>query len=385
VSTFEALQFLVKLGDPPAITQLHRGDTLVPLQAVTPKRLDQALDLMIGWFLNNIDDDGRLTYKYWPSRGAESEEDNTIRQFMATACLGVLAQHTARADVREAAAQNLACNLRRFYREQDGLGLIEYDGTIKLGAIALAAQAIRQAPCRAEFAAVERSLLCAVDHLWQPDGSFRTFLEPSDRNDNQNFYPGEALVTLVEEYAEHPNAALLARLMTSINYYQSWHQTNRNPAFVPWHTQAIARLWDISHDGRLPPLVFAMNDWLLGMQQWDRVAHPDLSGRFYDSAHPEYGPPHASSTGVYLEGLSDALRLARACGDAERAQNYETAIRRGLRNVLQLQFRDDVSQFYISRRALTRGGVRTEMYDNTIRVDNVQHCANAILKYLRWA
>jgi hypothetical protein len=140
--------------------------------------------------------------------------------------------------------------------------------------------------------------------------------------------------------------------MRSFRYYRDWHLgENRNPAFVPWHTQAYFMVWQETRDPELRDFIFEMNDWLLSIQQGQEdVPYADLAGRFY-APHGRYGPPHASSTGVYLEGLSDALRLTRAVGDSERTENYDAAI-------------------------------RTTVYDNRIRCDNVQHGLMGALKYL---
>ena len=185
-------------------------------------------------------------------------------------------------------------------------------------------------------------------------------------------------------YAADPDPALLDRFMASFRYYRAWHldEVNRNPAFVPWHTQADYLVWQETRDPALRNFIFEMNDWLLAMQQGDEVPYPDLQGRFYNPERPEFGPPHASSTGVYLEGLIDAYRLAVAVGDEARAERYRLAIRRGLRNVMQLQFQDEIDLYYTEEPARVRGGVRTELYDNVIRVDNVQHNLLAVLKIL---
>ena len=46
----------------------------------------------------------------------------------------------------------------------------------------------------------------------------------------------------------------------------------------------------------------------------------------------------------------------------------------------QLQYRDGVEAFYVARRPRVDGGIRTEAYDNEIRVDNVQHGLMGLLK-----
>ncbi|HEX6141752.1 MAG TPA: hypothetical protein VFZ01_03470, partial [Geminicoccaceae bacterium] len=340
---------------------------------------------MSGWMRANLHGDGRMTYKYWPSRGEESSADNTIRQFMATLCLIRIAARTGRAGDLERAEANLARNLDRFYRPAGEIGTIAFGGSAKLGAAALAALAILEAPFGERFRPVLERLEAGVMALRQPDGSFHTFHEPAERNDNQNFYPGEALLFLAERLRRRPDPALLGPCLESVRWYQGWHLRNRNPAFIPWHSQAAARLLEITGEAWLRDWVFEMNDWLALFQQWDRVPCPDLAGRFHDPARPELGPPHASSTGVYLEGLADALALAEVAGDDVRAALYRRTIWRAIRSLRQLQFKDEVDLFYVRKRERVRGGVRTEAYDNTIRVDNVQHGLMALLKLERMA
>ncbi len=168
--------------------------------------------------------------------------------------------------------------------------------------------------------------------------------------------------------------------MASVDHYRRFHQRAPNPAFVPWHSLALRRL---RPDRSLAGYLFAMNDWLIGLQQWDSAPHADMAGRFYAPDRPDFGPPHASSTGVYLEGLAAAFEVAHERGETARAARYAKAIWRGLRNLHQLQFLDEVDCFYVSRRERVLGGLRSEVYDNTLRVDNTQHAVAALLAIAR--
>ena len=47
---------------------------------------------------------------------------------------------------------------------------------------------------------------------------------------------------------------------------------------------------------------------------------------------------------------------------------------------MQLQFTDEVDTFYISLPEDVRGGIRTRVYDNSIRVDNLSHAIFAVAK-----
>jgi hypothetical protein len=50
---------------------------------------------------------------------------------------------------------------------------------------------------------------------------------------------------------------------------------------------------------------------------------------------------------------------------------------------MQLTFLDDVDLYYVYQKDKVLGGVRETVYDNEIRVDNIQHNLMAILKILR--
>jgi hypothetical protein len=86
---------------------------------------------------------------------------------------------------------------------------------------------------------------------------------------------------------------------------------------------------------------------------------------------------------VYLEGLIDAFVLAREIGDKAHQEKYRKAIVLGLRSSMQLQFGDEVDLYYVRDKQRVLGGMRTEVYDNEIRVDNVQHVLMGVQKILQ--
>lgn len=383
--SFAADQILILPGEDRCIRLWRGGSIVAPAETGAPM-LRETISGLSSWMMASLQDDGRMTYKYWPSRGREASSNNTIRQFMATVALGRIARRSADPGEAGAACRNLAYNMHRFYLDHDGFGTIIYEGKAKLGAMALAALAVlefREAGLLqpGEYGREYEALIRGILHLWQQSGEFHTFLLPRERNDNQNFYPGEALLFLAALHRQTRDRALAARFMTSFRWYRDWHRANPNPAFVPWHAQAYVMFHEDQPEPELADFIFERCDWLLEMQQWGGRLPEDFQGRFYNPAHPEYGPPHASSTGVYMEGLADAWRLALRLGDETRAARYAEALRRGLRAVRQLQYRDrQADAWYVSRPEKVMGGMRTETYNNEIRVDNVQHCLMALLK-----
>ena len=383
---FSAEQYLLPSGSGRSPVALFRGSTLVDPEPSSHE--DRAADLADGvgnWMLANLSPDGGLPYKYWPSRGTESPADNAIRRFLASLALARLGELRRCARIRDAARRNLRFNLARYFQDiGGGRGAIVERTGAKLGAAAVAGLAILEIPAPEEFSRELAMLAAGIDSLADEERGFRTFFFPAERDgENWNFYSGEALLFWAEAARrEAPVAPTLARCSAAFERCRERHRRKRNPAFVPWHTQACSSLYAQTGRREYADFVLEMNDWLLPMQQWDGL-DPDLKGRFYNPRRPDFGPPHAASTGAYLEGLGDAVAVARALGHERRAREYERAIHRGLRSLRQLQFRDERDAFYISRRVRVLGALRTEAYDNAVRVDSAAHALAAAIKVLR--
>ena len=384
--SFSARQFLLpdtKKGDPVA---LFRGSTLVEPMPYTLSDRTEALAHGIGqWFMRNMSADGSLPYKYWPSLGKTSPADNAIRRFLGTLSLARLGALQGNRAMCDAAQRNLRFNLNRYFRDiGGGRGAIVEGDEAKLGAAACAGLAIMDSSGQEEYSRELTMLAAGIESLADDKLGFRTFFFPAERDgENWNFYSGEALLFWAEAVRRGMSfAPSVERCATISRCCHKIHLKKRNPAFVPWHTQACVSLF--AHSGRreFARFVFEINDWLLPMQQWDDLP-PDLPGRFYNPSRPEYGPPHAASTGVYMEGLADAAALARALGDPTRLCAYEQALQRGLRSLRQLQFRDQHDTYYISKKNRVLGALRTETYDNAIRVDSAAHALLAAVKILR--
>ncbi len=397
-STFQERVELVRWKTHHMVVELHQDRPTVPMhrasRLVHPKQITregvQALaDRMGDYLFRHVNEEGALTYIYEPARGEDVDGgNNMIRQWMATVCMNRVAAD--RGNDRELYAvveKNIRHNLRRFYRPTGSAGVIEYDDKVKLGAVALAVQALIEHPKQAEFARYANRLLKSVDRSWEYEkgsGRFLTLMKPVNRNMGHNFYPGEALLTWSMVYQRDPSKKLLDRFMKSYQYYRFWHVENRNPAFIPWHTQAYFNMWEILGDRELANWTFEMNDWLIEqMLQVHSPLYPDIAGRFYNPRKPKFGTPHASSTGVYMEGLIDAFEMADRLGDTVRRERYRLALCRGIRSCWQLTFTDELEAFYAQDPARAVGGARTSLYNNLVRCDNVQHNLMGILKLLR--
>ncbi|WP_200342625.1 hypothetical protein [Rhodovibrio sodomensis] len=365
------------------VTALYRGNTVAPERAVTTDLVTSLRDGLRTWLLTNQTHDGDLPYKYWPSRGERARSNNVLRQLLATVALFRQGLWAGDQEATDAGQRHLNAVLNATYRPVGRGHAIVQDGKAKLGASAIAGLALLDAPGVGRDGDALAGVRDAVLTCFRHDGRFRTFLLPDARTDQQNFYPGEALLFLVRYAGATGDGRLVERCLTSLRWYAHWHRRARNPAFVPWHTMAAAALHDLTAVRWLADWVFEMSDWLLAMQQSDHDLPADVRGRFYRPDRPDFGPPHAASTAVYLEGLAEAWRLAARCGEADRRARYSHALRLGLRALRQLQFVDETDMYYVSHRGRVAGALRTEVYDNTIRIDSVAHGLLAVLSIQR--
>ena len=384
VQMFEGQQFLIDV-DSNQTVELTRGSTMVSDRPEANE--NRAEDIAQGiehWLLNNLSNQCALPYKYWPSRGEHSPADNAIRRFLGSLALARLGEHRKSPKLREAARINLRHNLSCYFQPiGGGLGAIVESTGAKLGAAAIAGLAILENYYSAEFKDELHMLAKGIQSLVDQKNGFRTFFFPEERDgQNWNFYSGEALLFWAEAIRRStPFAPTINSCVATFRQCRRRHRSNRNPAFVPWHSQVCRSMYSITRKREFADFLFEMNDWLLPMQQWDEV-DLDMRGRFYAPSRRDWGPPHAASTGVYCEGLADAVAVAKKLGDSSRASIYQRTLERGLRSLRQLQFRDAADTFYISQKDRIMGALRTEVYDNSVRIDSAAHALIAVLKIL---
>lgn len=332
------------------------------------------------YILNNQNDDGSLEYLYYPSEHRFSSLNNMIRQFMTTIALAEMHKFTNNNNYKEAFSKNIKFNLDNYYTEDNGFGIIFFDNEAKLGAAAFAIISILKND-NEHYNNPLNNLIKTVEFLHnETDGSFRTFYIPEERNDNQYFYPGEAMLALMMLYEKTGNQEYLSMVKRSFDYYSVYYMDKMNPAFIPWHTQALYLLYQETKNRTYADYIFKINDWLLLIQE-KKCDNPKHLGRFYDPEHNEYGVPHASSTAVYVEGLSYAYRLAKEFNDGERMQSYRGAMLLGARSLIELQFKNkDVRGREDAH--IIFGGIRTSTDTDEIRIDNNQHAIMAFLGIL---
>jgi hypothetical protein len=208
---------------------------------------------------------------------------------------------------------------------------------------------------------------------------FITAFPPSRQFSSQYYFPGEALLVIARSYDEQPGEKAVEAFNKAHEYYLDLFRKDPTPPFVPWHAQAFSRMALRTKRSDYRDFVFEMTDWLIEKQYTpSNCKWPELFGGVEAYVSSRVGV----ATGSYLEGFTDALELARAVGDKERAAKYEQAVRLAARFVMQLEFRPEEA-YYVQSPTDTIGGIRTSPTNNLLRIDHCQHSLIALMKAQR--
>lgn len=331
------------------------------------------------WFLENFLG-GEFLYLYDPNRNRVEEDNNMIRQLMASRLLAEMA--TERPELLPMHRANLEHIFANWYREDNGHGYIFFNRDSKLGANAMALRTLAYSPDFARYTAQAQRLADGILSLRREEGGlnpmYRERWEPDDPAILEAFYSGEALLALLE-YAERSGNRRYAEAAMAIqdfylDVYVAQIGENFMPYYVPWHTLSLHLLYRLTNEPRYAQAAFIMNDELLKMQQGD-----EQPGRFYAPGYRRFGLPHSASQAVYAESLVYALELAHLLGDRERVIRYREGMEAGLKFLIALQYGpEDVPPGAEAQRVV--GGFRTSIADGRIRVDSIQHALDAFRK-----
>jgi len=364
------------------IVSLHRGMTLVDPNEVSRAGLDRSIETLADYLIYRQKPDGLFTYQYEPAWNRFTDDDNLVRQVGAVMAVSAYARESGRAGAKAAADLGVRYHLqglRDVPGRSDAAYIATADGRHKLGVTALLCLALAEHPDAGRYAETRRKLVAGMLTLQRESGMFATAFPPAREFVAQDYFPGEALLAMANQQRHEPSANILDAFDRAIEFYRGYFRDRPSPAFVPWQVQAYSIIAQATKRDDYVHYVFELTDWLADKQLTDQnCPWPDLWGGI-----ASYQPGRAGvSTASYLEGFADALSLARAVGDEERAGRYERVVRYAARFVMQLQFRKEEAYFVRSLQD-TVGGIRTSPALNLLRIDHCQHALTALTKTRR--
>lgn len=194
--------------------------------------------------------------------------------------------------------------------------------------------------------------------LQNEDGSFNTFFY-SERKDEQEYYPGQAMLSLISLYEYTGDTRYLDSVNRAYKYYSNYWRQSKSIAMISWHSQALYIFYQKNKQTEIAQFIFEMNDYISAAYTQDNCT----TFKFSNLQAP-----------VLLEGMNKAYVVAKQLNDTERTFCYGNFIRDASNFTLNLQVME-ANMF--NKKDL--GGIRISKHSDYITCDNVGHALNAIV------
>ena len=199
----------------------------------------------------------------------------------------------------------------------------------------------------------------------QKDGSLKTFFY-IDRSTGVDYYPGEALVSMMSLYEHTKEEKYLATVEKAFDYYTGYFEENPNTAFVPWQSRAYFKLYQQTKNQEVADFVYKMNDYMIAQHNGQNNCS-------------NFNFSRGITTSVFMEGVNKAYDIAVELGDEEKAKCYANFIREGADFIIGLQISEaDLAEKDLKLNAL--GGFLGSANSTSQRVDRNQHSVMALME-----
>ena len=348
----------------------------VYVENVTRQDLINAVNNAWGWYLRNQitegDEAGRYMYTFFPSKDLEPAEDWGLRNLNAVFVLAEIAKDQ-KDPVKIASVRKAIDTFARFLKDGHGGKWLDWPYQRKVHSIAgtaflLGAMLELEVP---GYEDTMKQMADAIISLQQPDGKLLTDFSGEQRDVDQNYYPGETLLILMRYYRKTNYKPALEAVEKAYPFYQAfWNKKeNQQGPFVPWQVRAYQEAWSVTKDKRYADFVFQLEDWML--KKYKPLGSDAEPGR-QGALNTQF-----AGTGVYSEGLSAAVRLARETGDKERYERYSKVLRGMMGYVLGLQFKDE-DTYWVKRPDKVRGALSMRPDNEELRIDSTYHAISGV-------
>lgn len=346
---------------------------VINVSDITPDTLRNSLKITTDWYKNNINENTKIfNYQYDPTTQTYLQDKNFVRQ-LATGWAMTNVELYLHNNVPETFINPFIDYYVKRMQYKDNYAFLELrkdDACLAYNAFLI--QILLNSNYPNKEILIEK-LANGILHVQRNDGSYQTDMLNPEKKSGIDYYPGEAMLALINLYKTTKNENYLKSIEKAFPYYRDYWRSHKNTAFVPWQTEAYAGLIEYNNNNELQEFIIEMNNWLLEKQILTGDSHK-IGG---------FGPlePNSASL-VYLEGINDAYRmLLTRSNDKELIKKYKHAIALGTRYTLQTQY--TTKNAYFPNSHIIIGGFRGGITRYEVRIDMTQHGSMAVLKALQ--
>ena len=331
-------------------------------------------------------EDGRFDYVYLPAIDRSARSYNIVRHAGTVMSMLDLYSETDEENLLVASRRALdwlAAQAEPFGDPADGMSCFVELGHAGLGdpALAVISMALHEeATGDRRYRPLMLRLGRFVEYCIRDDGSFISKLnaetgEPTDFV--SQYYPGEALLALLRLNKVAPDE----RWVDSAERGLTWLITVRDRDVTPdtiihdhWLLYALDEYYRVRPDPMVVTHAKKIASSIMWLQRRES-RFPDWIGSFYN-------PPRSTPVSTRNEGLLAAIRLFRAAGEDDMADELMRTLHLAMAFQLQMQLRPE-SAMYMGRPEYALGAVRGGFEQVVVRIDYCQHYISACLGLLR--
>ncbi len=404
-SSFRTYSFVRPVASERRTVEVFRGNVPGP-DEVDERLLLDAIDRAGRWLLEQVEEDGRFDYQYFPTRDSHGKGYNEVRHAGSVYGLFHMAhlceQEPSLRDQRDGYLRAGILAMDRVYRNLGSPpGVDPAQGFVtflqgKKGrksnsgspALTLLGFMMRPAPEDVEdetlragvwrkgddeiMLGLAKTLLRMIDDEGKVYRYWRDAREGKGVVKEPLYFPGEAMLALAK-YAERTGDEVWLEGAKAIGRRQIQHA--KKPWIVPdhWVMQALDLL-----DQAAP-----------GEAEWRAGAYA-MGRRYIREQFPPQKPPFADYRGAYRriqeiprttraasrgEAIGGVVRIAWRHGDT--SWHWERSLLEGSRHLIEQMFTVDNS-YFVPNPSEVLGAIRMGVVDNHCRIDNNQHAVVAL-------
>jgi hypothetical protein len=221
-------------------------------------------------------------------------------------------------------------------------------------------------------------------HQQQSDGTLQLAGSTADSEEAWQT-SGLALHGIIRSHQHRPAAWKPALLAAARDHYLAQWQKAHNLPLAVRHTPAYAEAYVLTKDRAFAEAVFAMNDWLCGLQYTQaEPLNKHWEGGFppWENGQAQRVAPDIRSSACAVS-LAEACRVARAAGDLPRYQRYRRALEPCLLYLLTLQYTPARTRHFVEDfRPAVLGAFHASHQDGNLRLDYTEQPLTALVSYL---
>jgi len=380
---YDTIEFAERPTDK-SLINIYRYNRLLHQSGVSKEACVDALRICGDYISNHISENGFITYDYGPYRDKKENpvsSPTVVRSLAGIWALTSVGSYFNDNKYKEAAKRSIDYFLNRYYvyDEKQDFGYLEISDQANLATAAFVLLALLEIN-EDDYHADKKQKL--INFMLAMEDKEKGFLYPVYLPDKvkqferkEVYYPGEALTAIMALYERTNDPKYLAVAQRVFDYYKElFKRSSRKASMAPWMSKAYTKVFLATGDKKYADFVLEMTNYVLSYQNGPDQKYADMIGSFYTKGS-------SSAAGVFLEGIAEGYKVAKAVDDKKRIEAYRKSMLMGLRFILQCQYTPD-NMFTVENRNLTLGGVRTTIYTTSIRIDCVQHSVFAFLKAL---